>query len=55
MGCSDKDDDVSRFDGIYENLAHRTDINVLDPRKTAVPAKLINGQEMSASDVRDNI
>lgn len=56
LGVSTKDNDATRFKGILKYFAEDPSISIIDPIITAVePYKSNNGEEISASTIRDNI
>lgn len=55
LGVSKKNDDYKRFDTADEYVKDRNDVNLIDPKKTAVKPGAIGGKVISASDLRKRI
>ena len=55
LGVSKKGHDLERFSTAKKYVEDRTDLNLIDPAKTAVTPGSIAGEVVSASDLRKNI
>lgn len=55
LGVSKKGDDLKRFDTASKYVEDRDDINLIDPKKTAIVPGSIGGRVVSATDLRNNI
>lgn len=55
LGVSKKGDDLKRFDTASKYVEDRDDINLIDPKKTAIKPGAIGGRVVSATDLRNNI
>ena len=55
LGVSKKGNDLSRFNTAAEYVKDRTDVNLIDPVKTAIKPGAIGGRVVSASDLRNKI